>query len=187
MPLLFILELVIFIFAIQTIGFWWTMLAYIAPSFVGMILLSLQSREVMTKIQTANAEGANPSMDVLKSAAPIIGSILFIIPGFLTRALGFALLFPPLRWFLLFLSTFLFFRKFIKKGMLLLQFGNGAFRVYTNVDTFRKQQEYWQQNQSQNQTNWDNDNGGNPRDVTPDAKNVIDVTPIKIETKKENK
>ncbi len=184
MPILLLIELIIFILFIQGIGFWWTILAYILPSFVGMILLSMQSREVMTKIRTANGEGGlNPSLDVLKSAAPIIGSILFIIPGFLTRALGFALLFPPLRWFLLFLSTFLFFRKFITRGMSLLQFGNGAFRVYTNIDGFRKQQEYWRQNQG----NWDSENQEKPRDVTPDANNVIDVTPIKIEHKKDNK
>lgn len=183
MPLLLLIELIIFILFIQGIGFWWTLLAYILPSFVGMILLSMQSREVMAKIQTANGESGGPSLDILKSAAPIIGSILFIIPGFLTRALGFALLFPPLRWFLLFLSTFLFFRKFITRGMSLLQFGNGAFRVYTNVDAFRKQQEYWRENQS----NWDNGNQEKPRDVTPGGNDVIDVTPIKIEHKKDNK
>ncbi len=184
MPLLLLIELIIFILFIQAIGFWWTVLAYILPSFVGMILLSLQSREVMTKIQTANTGGGtNPSLDVLKSAAPIIGSILFIIPGFLTRALGFALLFPPLRWFLLFLSTFLFFRRFISKGMSLLQFGNGAFRVYTNVDAFRKQQEYWRENQM----NRGSENQDGSRDVTPGGNDVIDVTPIKIEHKNDNK
>lgn len=182
MPLLFIIEIALFILSIQWIGFWWTLLSYILPSFLGIFLLSLQSREVMSKIQNLNADGGtNPSLEVLKSAAPIIGSILFIIPGFLTRVLGFILLFPPLRWLLLFLSTFFFFRKFISRGMSLLQFGNGAFRVYTNIDAFGKQRDYWQQNQP----NWKNETQETPRDVSPKANDVIDVIPLKIENKKD--
>lgn len=186
MPLIiFILEIAIFIFIVQAIGFWWTFLGYVIPSILGVFLLSFQSREVMAKLQNSTLNGANPSVEILKSAAPIIGSVLLIVPGFFSRALGLVLLFPPTRWLLIFLSSFLFFRKFISRGMSLLQFGNGSFRVYTNFDRhpgsghphgmhgrYESGPEGFYKSHIE-------------RDVTPGSNDVIDVTPKKIESKKD--
>ncbi len=170
MPLLYFLaELWIFILFVDWLGFWWSVLAYILPSILGVILLSMQSREVMTKLQKTTAgEQNDSSSDILRSAGPIIGALFLIIPGFFSRAVGVLLIFPPTRWLLIFLSSFLFFRRWISKSFSMYQFGSGAFHVYTNAGRFK------------------NDQAGSEelRDVK-ESNEVIDVVPIKIENKRD--
>lgn len=165
MPLLyFILEIGIFVLMVQWLGFWWSLLVYVLPSFLGFILLSFQSRELMTKMQGLARDGQSLPKDILHSAAPVIGAIFLIIPGFLTRTFGILLIFPPTRWLLISLSSFLFFKKLMNKSFSFYQFGNGAFHVHSQFGSFHEKR------------------SNEARDVTQTGE-VIDVVPLKIENK----
>jgi len=162
----FIAEIGIFVLMVDWIGFWWSLLAYVLPSFLGVILLSLQSRELMSKMQGLSIEGQSLPKNILHSAAPVLGAIFLIIPGFLSRTFGILLILPPTRWLLIWLSSFLFFKKILNKSFAFYQFGNGAFRVQSQFGHF---------------------GGSSPlnpesRDVTESGE-VIDVVPLKIENK----
>lgn len=165
MPLLYLMaEILIFVLLVQILGFGWALLLAIIPSFLGLLLLSVLGREMAVKMQSLIRDGKTQPADILRSSAPLIGAVLLIIPGFISRSLGILFLFPPTRWLLLFLASRLFFSRLLKKSFSSFQFGNGAFRVYTNFGQ---------------RTGFPSEE---PRDVTANSQ-VIDVVPTKIEHK----
>jgi len=166
MPLLYLIaEVVIFFQFVGKFGFGWTFLGYFVPSLLGIFLLSRHGRETIMKVQSSIQAGQDPSREVLGTAARILGAVLLVIPGFFSRMMGFTLVFPLTRWALLAFSSVWLFKKLSKRGMAFYQFGNGAFRVYTN----------------NRRTGPSEEPGEALRDVTDSGGDVIDVVPLKIE------
>ena len=99
--LLFILvplaELYLFKTLGSQIGVANTILIIIATAILGASLTKSQGRKAMIKFQQASAEGRLPAAEALDGIMILIAGAVLITPGFLTDAIGFALLVPPIR------------------------------------------------------------------------------------------
>lgn len=79
------------------LGAGWTVLAVFATAVVGVFLVRLQGLSTIARIQAGAREGEIPADEVLAGAALLVAGLLLIVPGFVSDALGFALLVPPVR------------------------------------------------------------------------------------------
>jgi UPF0716 protein FxsA len=69
----------------------------LADSVLGGVLMRTQGRGAWRRFNTAVASGRPPAREVVDGALIILGGALLLTPGFLTDALGLALLAPPTR------------------------------------------------------------------------------------------
>ena len=81
----------------DSIGILWTLLLLAADSVLGSVLLRSQGRTVWRRFNDAMASGRMPHREVQDGVAVIFGGAFLITPGFLTDAIGLALLLPPTR------------------------------------------------------------------------------------------
>ena len=87
-----------------------TVLLTLFTAALGIFLVRLQGFGVMTDVQRAMLQGRAPLAEMLSGALLLIAGILLLIPGFVTDAIGFVLLVPPLRQLLATLLARTFFR-----------------------------------------------------------------------------
>lgn len=89
-------ELAVLVVLASTIGFGWTVLLVAGTFVVGLALAGSQLRRHIRRLQTgltaANAQGA-----VTDSVLVAVGTVLVVIPGLASTALGALLLLPPTR------------------------------------------------------------------------------------------
>lgn len=104
MPLLLILfigvpiaEIALFIQAGELIGLWWTIATVVVTAFIGTALVRQQGIAVLSRAQSALQENRMPLEEVFTGICLLLAGALLLTPGFLTDALGFCLLIPPLR------------------------------------------------------------------------------------------
>ena len=88
-------ELVVAIKVAQAIGVLLTVVALIAGWPLGIWLLRAEGRGAMRRLSAAVTAGRPPGREVLDGALVLAGGFLLIVPGFITDALGLALLLPP--------------------------------------------------------------------------------------------
>ena len=175
MPLILLFfEILVFAFFVGQFGFGWTFLGYLFPSILGLFLLSILNKEPLLRLQKSMTEGQTPQKEILNMAGKAIGALLLIIPGFTTRVLGLILIFPLTRWLIMAVSSVWILKRFSKPGAAFFQFGNGAFRVYTQNQKPRGPRQNFE-DLSEDAVRF--------RDVS-EAHEVIDVVPLKIENKK---
>ena len=79
------------------IGASWTVLAVFATAIIGVTLVRIQGLATLDRIQTGAREGEVPAVELISGAGLLFAGLMLIIPGFVTDALGFLLLVPPLR------------------------------------------------------------------------------------------
>ena len=103
-PILFIvfivvplLELFVIIQVGQVVGAPATILALLAISLVGAALVRREGLKAWQRFTQALAEGRVPAGEVVDGALLLFGGALLLTPGFLTDALGLALLIPLTR------------------------------------------------------------------------------------------
>ncbi|MDT0634137.1 FxsA family protein [Spectribacter hydrogenoxidans] len=77
--------------ALATIGL------IILTAIIGSQLVRIQGFRTVQEIQAHQQRGEAPALPLLEGAALLIAGITLLTPGFLTDALGFALLVPALR------------------------------------------------------------------------------------------
>jgi UPF0716 protein FxsA len=92
-----IAEVFVAIKVAEAIGVLLTVLALIVSWPVGMWLLRTEGRAAWRRLGEAVAAGRPPAREVIDGALVLVGGVLFIVPGFITDALGLALLLPPTR------------------------------------------------------------------------------------------
>jgi UPF0716 protein FxsA len=92
-----IAELYLFITIGGEIGLPATLLIIIATAFLGAWLTKLQGARAMARFQAALTEGRIPHEEVLDGVMILIAGVVLLTPGFLTDAVGFLLLVPPVR------------------------------------------------------------------------------------------
>lgn len=86
----------------SVIGAGWTVLAIIATAIIGASLVRFQGIGVYTRLNQTAARGEIPAMEMIEGMSLFISGVFLLIPGFITDAVGFLLLIPPLRrWFAL--------------------------------------------------------------------------------------
>ncbi len=79
------------------IGVWPTIAILLVDSLLGAILLNRQGRAAWRRFNKALAERRMPHREVLDGVLIVLGGALLLTPGFLTDAIGLALLLPPVR------------------------------------------------------------------------------------------
>jgi len=74
-----------------------TILLSILTAIIGTYLVRAQGFAVLRRIQEVLARDEIPALEMLDGALLLAAGLLLLVPGFLTDAIGFALLVPPLR------------------------------------------------------------------------------------------
>ena len=92
-----VIEISLFIKVGGWIGILPTILLVFAMSVLGTALLRRQGLQSFTRAQSAMQRGEVPVGDMLDGFFLAAAAILFILPGFFSDILGFALLLPPVR------------------------------------------------------------------------------------------
>lgn len=92
-----ILELVLFIYVERRIGLGWLVLGIIITAIAGAFLVRQQGSSVWRRLRADLASGALPGRQLVHGALVLVGGALLLTPGFLTDAVGFALMVPFVR------------------------------------------------------------------------------------------
>lgn len=92
-----IAEIAVFIQVGDLIGLWPTLACIVATAILGVSLLRLQGLSVVAQASQALDEGRLPVEPIIHGAFLLVAGALLLTPGFITDAVGFALLVPPLR------------------------------------------------------------------------------------------
>lgn len=92
-----ILELYLFLVLGSRIGVPTTIGIIILTGFLGAALTKSQGAMALARFRQAGAEGRLPHREVLDGLLILIAGAVLLTPGFLTDAVGFLLLVPPVR------------------------------------------------------------------------------------------
>jgi UPF0716 protein FxsA len=82
-----------------------TIALVVFTALLGAMLLRLQGWMTLQRTRMTMAQGQLPALEMLEGVLLVFSGLLLLTPGFITDAVGFALLVPPLRqalirWFL---------------------------------------------------------------------------------------
>lgn len=91
------LEIALLIKVGQAVGFWTTLMLVVLSATVGTYVIYVQGLQVLGRAAEAMSRGKPPVAAVINGLFILLAGLLLIIPGFLTDALGLALLVPSLR------------------------------------------------------------------------------------------
>ncbi len=92
-----IAELAIFVVVSGQIGLGATILVVIVTAVIGASLVRAQGLAVMAQFRRELSMGGFPGRQLAHGAMVLIGGALLLTPGFLTDAIGFSLMVPPVR------------------------------------------------------------------------------------------
>jgi len=95
-----IIEITLFIQVGGAIGLWATLAIVILTAAIGTSLMRAQGIMTLNRLQQSLANGQNPADPIAQGAMILVAGILLLTPGFFTDTIGFALLLPPVRVFL---------------------------------------------------------------------------------------
>jgi UPF0716 protein FxsA len=91
-------EIAVFILMALAIGWLWTLILFLATSFVGLLVLKHAGRADLARLRSSlGRQGAGTIQLATPNLAVVIGGILLVFPGFITDVLGALLLLPPVR------------------------------------------------------------------------------------------
>ena len=91
------LEIALLIKVGQAIGFWSTFLLVVLSAALGTYVIYEQGLQVLGRAADAMSRGKPPVAPVINGLFILIAGLLLILPGFLSDALGLALLIPRVR------------------------------------------------------------------------------------------
>lgn len=104
MPILLILfiavPLVEIYFLIEVgseLGAGFTVFMVVLTAIIGAALVRYQGLTTLARAQTEMLQSRMPAVEVMEGAALLLAGAMLMVPGFVTDALGFLLLVPPLR------------------------------------------------------------------------------------------
>lgn len=100
-----IVEIYLLIQVGQVIGAGWTVLLVVLTAVIGVWLLRIQGLSTLTRAQRRLQENELPAREMLEGVALVIAGAFLLTPGFATDTLGFLLLFPPTRIWLVSLAA----------------------------------------------------------------------------------
>lgn len=92
-----IVELYVIVQVAQGFGILPTLALLVLVSVVGASLLRSQGLGVLRRVNEALAAGRMPGRELVDGVLVVIGGALMLTPGFVTDAVGLALLLPPTR------------------------------------------------------------------------------------------
>ena len=107
MPLLFLIFLLVPVLEIyllieigSLIGAVWTVTAVVGTAALGAVLVRRQGLAALARFRSATQVGELPAVTIIEGLALLVAGALLLTPGFFTDLVGFLLLTPPLRQFL---------------------------------------------------------------------------------------
>ncbi len=92
-----LVELYVLIEVGSEIGALSTILLSIFTAILGAALVRLQGVSVLLRVQQTLARGEAPALEMLEGAVLMVAGVMLLFPGFITDAMGFLMLVPPLR------------------------------------------------------------------------------------------
>ncbi len=92
-----VLEIYLLITVGSVIGGLTTILLVIFTAILGTYLLRIQGLATLQKAQTSLSQGQAPAGALLEGLLLLVSGILLLTPGFVTDAVGFTCLIPPIR------------------------------------------------------------------------------------------
>ena len=92
-----IIEIYLFIKIGAKIGAVTTILLIISTAFIGLIYVKYEGFNTLRSAMSQFVKNELPLFEIVSGAALVIGAFLLLLPGFLTDALGFLLVFPLTR------------------------------------------------------------------------------------------
>jgi UPF0716 protein FxsA len=91
------LEIFVLVEVAGAIGWLLTLVVLLGTSVLGAQLLRIQGRAAIERVSLAVSEHRAPARAAIDGLLGFLGSLLLLIPGFVTDALGALLLLPPTR------------------------------------------------------------------------------------------
>jgi UPF0716 protein FxsA len=95
-----IIEIYLLIQVGQVIGAGWTVLLVVLTAVIGVWLLRIQGLSTLTRAQRKLQENELPAREIVEGMALVVAGAFLLTPGFFTDTIGFLLLLPPTRIFL---------------------------------------------------------------------------------------
>ena len=95
-----LLEILVFVEVGSEIGAVPTVLLTIATAVAGSLMLRLQGLSLLRRVRSEMDRGQVPGEDIMQGALIVVASVLLLIPGFITDALGLLLFVPETPRFL---------------------------------------------------------------------------------------
>jgi len=93
-----VVEIMVFMWAGQYIGYWTTILLVLAPALIGSFLVQRQGLQAWAEFQRSAATGQGEmGLTIFTGICLILAGAFLITPGFITDTIGLLLLIPPLR------------------------------------------------------------------------------------------
>jgi UPF0716 protein FxsA len=92
-----VIEIYLFIQVGGWIGVWPTIGLVILTAIIGTTMLRQQGVAMLARAQVEIQQNRLPMQEIFNGFCLVIGGVMLLTPGFLTDALGFSLLLPPLR------------------------------------------------------------------------------------------
>lgn len=92
-----IIEIYLLIQVGQVIGAGWTIFLVVATAVIGVALLKVQGLSTLNRAQQKMQANELPAREILEGMGLVVAGALLLTPGFFTDAVGFFLLFPPTR------------------------------------------------------------------------------------------
>ncbi|QSB06769.1 FxsA family protein [Natronoglycomyces albus] len=92
-----IAEFALVVLAVWGLGVGWTIVLFLGTSVLGVILINIWGMKSLRTLQEAYRLGKDPRSH-MPSGFATVGSILLIVPGFVTDLLGLLLILPPTRF-----------------------------------------------------------------------------------------
>ena len=92
-----VIEIVLFYYVGSAIGIWPTVALVVLSAFIGSMLVTRQGRVTWVRFRTEIDRGEVPTVPIVHGAMILVAGALLLTPGFLTDAVGIALLIPAVR------------------------------------------------------------------------------------------
>ena len=92
-----IIEIYLLIQVGQVIGAGWTVFLVVFTAVIGVGLLRIQGLSTLNRAQQKLQQNELPAREILEGMGLVIAGALLLTPGFFTDTIGFLLLFPPVR------------------------------------------------------------------------------------------
>ena len=92
-----LIEIAVFVIVGGEIGALTTILLTVATAIAGTVMLRLQGLSLITRMRGEMDAGRVPESDLVEGTLMVVASVLLLIPGFVTDAIGLLLFIPPLR------------------------------------------------------------------------------------------
>lgn len=90
-------ELAVIVASADAFGLGWTFLALVGFSLAGAWLLRREGASIWRRANEELAMGRMPARQLLDGSLVLAGGALLLTPGFITDAVGLAMLLPPIR------------------------------------------------------------------------------------------